>query len=83
MNAKFKYGNVLVGLALIHDHRNRQNAGPRNSDASEDGQAEETIEAAVERTTRAMGPFLVPMIDYLGSLSSDDVAGLAQAGDDE
>lgn len=82
MKAKFKYGNVLVGLALIHDQRNRQN-GSNGNDRSDEAPAEETIESTVARTTRAMGPFLVPMIDYLGSLSQDDVVGLAQVGDDE
>lgn len=81
MKAKFVYGNVLVGLALVHDHRNRQNGG--GQDRSDESAVEETIEAIVERTTRAMGPFLVPMIDYLGALSADEVAGLAQAGDEE
>lgn len=80
MKAKFVYGNVLVGLALVHDHRNRHNGSGRESD---EAGVEETIEAVVERTTRAMGPFLVPMIDYLGALSADEVAGLAQAGDEE
>ena len=82
MKAKFKYGNVLVGLALIHDQRNRQNRS-NAKERSDEAPTEETIESTVERTTRAMGPFLVPMIDYLGSLSPDDVAGLAQVGDDE
>lgn len=51
-----------------------------NGDGGTDVQ---TIEAMVDRTTRALGPFLVPMIDYLGALSADEVAGIAQAGDDE
>jgi hypothetical protein len=79
MKAKFVYGNVLVGLALVHDHRNRQN----NGQSADDSEADETIELVVERTTRAIGPFLVPMIDYLGALSAEAVAGLAQAGDEE
>ncbi|MCI0722274.1 MAG: hypothetical protein L0338_25370 [Acidobacteria bacterium] len=82
MQAKFVYGNVLVGLALIHDERNRHN-GSNSHNRSDSSEDEETIEASVERTTRAMGPFLVPMIDYLGALSADDVVGLARTGDDE
>ena len=81
MKAKFVYGNVLVGLALVHDHRNRQNGG--RTERNDDAAAEETIEALVEKTTRAMGPFLVPMIDYLGALSAEEVAGMGQAGDEE
>ena len=81
MKAKFVYGNVLVGLALVHDHRNRQNGG--RTERNDDAAAEETIEALVEKTTRAMGPFLIPMIDYLGALSAEEVAGIGQAGDEE
>jgi hypothetical protein len=44
---------------------------------------EETIEGLVDRTTRAMGPFLVPMIDYLGALSAEEVASMGQVGDEE
>lgn len=77
--AKFIYGNVLVGLALIHQHRNRAPAS-----ASADEQSDSTtIESVVDRTTRALAPFLVPMIDYLGALTADEAAGLAQAGDEE
>jgi len=83
MKAKFKYGNVLVGLALVHDHCNRNNGGARSASDDSEAEAEETIAEIVERTTRAIGPFLVPMIDYLGALSAEEVAGLAQAGDEE
>jgi hypothetical protein len=77
--AKFVYGNVLVGLGLIHDYRSR-NGKP----AQDENDAEETtIPAIVDRTTRALGPFLVPMIDYLGALSSEELANLGQIGDDE
>ena len=78
--AKFVFGNVLLGLALIHEHRNR----PKTNGNGDSPEAENnTVEAVVEQTTRAVAPFLVPMIDYLGALTSDEVAGLAQAGDDE
>ena len=75
---KFVFGNVLVGLALIHDHRNRPKRG--NGDTENE---EQTIESVVAGTTRALAPFLVPMIDYLGALTTDEGAGLAQVGDEE
>lgn len=80
IRAKFIYGNVLVGLALIHDYRDRTGGNGRHDD--DDG-GEETVESRVARMTRAMSPFLVPMIDYLGALSSDDVANLGRVGDNE
>jgi hypothetical protein len=79
--AKFVFGNVLVGLALIHDHRSGSApACPEGDDANGE---EQSIEAHVEHTTRAIAPFLVPMIDYLGALTGDQVTSLAQVGDDE
>jgi hypothetical protein len=78
---KFKYGNVLVGLALIHDYRTRP---PRDSQSSEDtGGDQQTIASKVEHTTRALAPFLVPMIDYLGALGPDEVESTARVGDEE
>ena len=78
VEGKFVYGNVLIGLALLH--HNHQN-GEKQEEADRNG--EEAATEAVERTTRALGPFLVPMINYLGALSVDEVAGLAETGDDE
>ena len=78
--AKFVFGNVLLGLALIHEHRNRPMPNGNGEGAESDNG---TVESVVEQTTRAIAPFLVPMIDYLGALTSDEVAELAQAGDDE
>jgi hypothetical protein len=48
------------------------------------GDPDETdIGDVVAATTRALSPFLIPMIDNLGSLTSDDVAGLSEIGDEE
>jgi hypothetical protein len=79
--AKFVYGNVLVGLALIHEsRRNGRSFAPLSGNEGED---EINIEVLVDGTTRALAPFLVPMIDYLGALSEDEVAGLSELGDEE
>lgn len=77
--AKFVYGNVLVGLALIHQRRLRPGGDADAADAN----GESTIEDLVESTTKALAPFLVPMIDYLGSLTSEDTIAAAEAGDEE
>ena len=76
---KFIVGNVLVGLVLIHEHRSE-----REIRSSSEGDSDEVpIADVVERTTRALAPFLVPMIDYLGALSLDDNSASGQRGDDE
>ncbi len=79
MRAKFVYGNVLVGLALIHDQKNHNG---REQSTGENGERQ-TVAVSVDRTTRAIAPFLIPMIDNLGSLSDEDLSRLGQIGDDE
>jgi hypothetical protein len=75
---KFIYGNVLIALALIHDQKRAE-----KKSQSEDADEEEPIRRRIEQVTRALGPFLVPMVDYLGGLDTEDVAQLAQTGDEE
>ena len=75
--AKFIYGNVCIGLALINDSKNRLFQGKPTGDGEPAG-----ISDVVSTTTRALAPFLVPMIDYLGALTVDEVSQLAQVGDE-
>jgi len=87
--AKFIYGNVLIGLGLIKDYRDRENnakanGGQDNSVGSCQPWNEDfSVEQYVRQTTRALSPFILPMIDNLGSLSEEDVATEGQIGDDE
>lgn len=77
--AKFFYGNVLLGLALIHQHKTDE----KRMAGKEYPKDSRPIDEIVEATTRASAPFLVPMIDYLGALTPDEAAGIAQLGDEE
>jgi hypothetical protein len=70
-----------VGLALIHDAK-RAEAARKKTEGS-DGEEEEPIARRIEQVTRALGPFLVPMVDYLGGLDAEDVSQLSQAGDED
>ena len=60
LRKQFIYGFVLVGLALIQEHK-------RDEPTDES----EPVEDFVERTTRALAPILVPMIQTIGSLTED------------
>ena len=85
LQAKYIYGNVLIGLALIQDHlgsERQTNAGGNRPDERENGDGI-SIEERVAHCTRALGPFILPMINYLGALSEDDVTTLGQVGDEE
>lgn len=75
---KFIWANVLIGLALLHDDRLRR---PRKSETDANGQS--NVYETIEGTSRALAPFLVPMINYLGSLTTDGVTTLGQSGDEE
>jgi hypothetical protein len=78
---KFTWGNVLVGLAMLHDYKQRVSIS-KSVDESNNSDAP-SIYDTIDRTTCALAPFLVPMIDYLGALSADETGDLAQKGDDE
>ena len=68
--AKYIYGNVLIGLSLIYDYE-------KNDDDDEDILQSDTI-----KVSRALSPFLIPMINYLGGLSENDADHLAALGDE-
>jgi len=78
---KFIWANVLIGLALLHDAKTH--ASSERASNIEDNDENETVFSRIDRTTRALGPFLIPMIDHLGAITEDDVVHLAQRGDDE
>ena len=69
IKAKFIYGLVLVGLALLQE--DRVTPRPKLEDGDEDvtPDIEANVEANVERMTRALGPVLLPMLQSIGSLT--------------
>ncbi len=73
---RFIWANVLIGLALLHDSRRTTTNGESSDNV-------ESVFSHVSRTTRALGPFLIPMIEHLGALNETDVVQLAQRGDDD
>lgn len=79
----FVYGNVLLGLSLFQAE---MGSGEVSSAAdSTDGDEEApSLEEKVQEVTRAFAPFLVPMINHLGSLSlEDEDEPLGEIGDNE
>lgn len=70
LKARFVYAFVLVGLALIQDDRSRP--APDASEESEDVSERPGIEQVVARTTSALAPVLLPLIETIGSLSLDE-----------
>ena len=59
---RFRCALVLIGLALIQEH----------TGSKSDGNGEEVdIEDVVASTTRALAPVLLPLVEYVGTLSAD------------
>lgn len=67
MRARFKYGMVLLGLALLHDNEESKKRLIENGDIEEESKAI-NIEDKIEEFTKAVAPVLIPMISTLGEL---------------
>jgi hypothetical protein len=83
INARFTYGMVLLGLALVQqDEAEKAKVVKANEDdESEDDEAEANIEQKVADFTQAVAPVLLPMIDSLGDLDDDQVPVIAGSGE--
>jgi len=80
LEAKFKYGNVLLGLAMLHEAENNEVAVKASSD-DEDQQAE-TVQDQIRKVSKAVAPVLLPMIDQLAGLNEDDIETFSAMGED-
>jgi hypothetical protein len=79
LEAKFKYGNVLLGLAMLHAATG-DNGNKNRGEGDEKPQ--ETIQEQVRRVAQAVAPVLLPMIDQLGGLNEEDLEVMSLAGED-
>jgi len=79
LEAKFKYGNVLLGLAMLHaggDDTAKKNGG------GEKEETQETVPDQIRRVTKVVAPVLLPMIDQLAGLNEEDLAEVSLVGED-
>jgi hypothetical protein len=67
IDAKYKYGLVLVGLAMLKEYNDKEVEDNRNgingSDIFED----------IRMISKALSPIIIPMIDGLGELNSEEI----------
>lgn len=88
VHKRWQYSLVLVGLALLHDDRQRRREQSiiRRDDSDmkgldgEEG-ATESIEEKVARLTTALAPVLLPMIESLGSLDLEAAEPVGVSGE--
>ncbi len=80
MKARFKYGMVLIGLALLHDYQESKKHSRDDEQDTED-EPEKNIEDKTEEFTRAVAPVLIPMIDRLGELDIETTSVDVSSGE--
>src|SRR5437867_2077834 len=71
IRARWKYGLVLIGLALLHADApitKTAKAAEQEGGSAADEENGDSVERRVEQLTRALAPVLLPMIDSLGAL---------------
>jgi hypothetical protein len=79
--ARFIYGMVLLGLALLHQDSSTKKALDEALAGTFEGQTSEvTIEQKVEEFSKAVAPVLLPMIDYLGDIDLEETQSAAWVG---
>ncbi len=68
IRARFKYGLVLVGLALLQQDVQDRKKTEADKETTRERSPQESIEQRVEMVSKAIAPIIVPMIDSLGDL---------------
>lgn len=76
LDAKFKYGNVLLGLAMLHKN------GDKIDKSEEDEKGGESVQDHIKHFTSAVSPVLLPMIDQLAGLNEEDLEVFSMLGED-
>jgi len=82
IKAQFKFGMVLLGLAMLQqDIKDQPNGLDSEEEQGNESGNEITIENKVEEFTRAVAPVVIPMINSLGSLPLEDEPVLDASGE--
>ncbi len=76
LEAKFKYGVVLLGLGMLHDQYRSNGDTVGDTD-------EISVEDNIRNFTRAISTVLLPVIDQLSGLDEASLAELSEAGEDD
>jgi hypothetical protein len=71
---QFEIGVVLVGMAMIHDDKQRKpKKAASDGEQSENGKPEDSLVLAqASQFTRAIAPVILPMIQSLGDLADEE-----------
>jgi hypothetical protein len=82
LEAKFKFGNVLLGLAMLHDaEKGGALKSSKGSSEESDGESEQ-VQETIRRVSSAIAPVLIPVIDQLSGLSEEHLEEISKTGED-
>lgn len=79
LDAKFKYGNVLLALAMLQDSQTSNSHADAGNLASDEGPS---VEDRIRHISRAVAPVLLPMIDQLSGIDEDQLEEITMVGED-
>jgi hypothetical protein len=80
--ARWKYGLVLMGLALLHEEAQSKKSNDQDDSDSSDEAIGENVEVRIERFTKALAPVLMPMINTLGAMDLEGAIAMNASGED-
>jgi len=86
---RWQYALVLVGLALLHDDKQKSKSGAgkekdgewQETDSDRDESGSEQIDQRIEALTIALAPVLLPMIESLGALDIDSASSFSASAE--
>jgi hypothetical protein len=81
MRARFKYGMVLVGLALLYQHTQDRRNIVEEDEETDEGKIERNLPVRVEYVTKALAPMLLPFVTSLAELSVEQKLVLDDSGE--
>lgn len=82
IDARYAVGLTLIGLSLIQSVTQSEKSSEGSAEKSSNGD-EPNLEEQVYKTTQAIAPVLLPLINSLGSLDKEQIRVGGQSGDDE
>ena len=81
LEAKFKYANVLLGLAMLYGLKGDSHPSTNGDDSAEENE-KEPVQDTIRRVSSALAPVLLPMIDQLSGLTEEQLEEFSTTGED-
>ena len=73
LKSRWKFGMTLIGMALLRDLEEAESGTDSENESIRDDELSLTPAEQVFKTTEAIAPVLLPLIEHLGGLSEDEL----------